>query len=427
MLAARVAADEDPLAARRRRASRLVVRAADLDVADARVVCRRTRARSSSNRLRACVDLLGRRVLRGGLNSGGGGAGRFDGFGPVVAAPAGPRTGCGIVTATQCSPAVTRMRNSSVLPEKSCRSSENDALRRRVERLARDLLAVDPERDRDRLGAGRTRRRRATTRNEVLGRPPGSGAWRAARWAGSGPCASYSSRRRSCARRSCRAPAFSRTSVGFSRLGAEERRARDPLGGAAGTSPSAPATATARRRCCRSRSRCRPAGTRRPGVRSTPSRSRTVLLYSVRFSRRVVTRPGSGAAVRSRDRSRGSIHASRRERLRVGPRLVFRRHLAGPELEQHFIPRVRRRGDRVDGLELFEIQAASLAPLAMAGNAGIFEKRLDGRFEPRRVRRIGRRLPRWRRADERQGEKREIDDEPRQRANPSNERRSAEL
>ncbi len=114
-------------------------------------------------------------------------------------------------------------------------------------------------------------------------------------------------------------------------------------------------------------------------------------------------------------------------RFGIGPRILLRRHLAGANLRERLLPGIRIAGHRVDGLERLEVQAAALAPLAMAGNAGVFEKRLDGGFESRGVRGIGRRLPRRRRAEERQGEKREVDDQPRQRANPSNERRSAEL
>ena len=56
-----------------------------------------------------------------------------------------------------------------------------------------------------------------------------------------------------------------------------------------GTSRRGWARCSARSRRCRSRTRCRPAGRRRPAGGPRPSRSRIVLLYSCRFSRRITT------------------------------------------------------------------------------------------------------------------------------------------
>ena len=136
------------------------------------------------------------------------------------------------------------------------------------------------------------------------------------------------------------------------------------------------------------------------GLRSTPSRSRigVVVLRAVQPTDGDAARIGHGRAV---DAIELEIDPRRHggHRLRIGPRILLRRHLAGADLRERLLPGIRVAGDRVDSLERLEVQAAALAPLAVAGNAGVFEKRLDGRLESRGVRGIGRRLPRRRRAE----------------------------
>ena len=113
-----------------------------------------------------------------------------------------------------------------------------------------------------------------------------------------------------CARRRCAAPRTAAASASASTSAGRRARPARRCPPPTGTSPSAPATATARRRCCRTRSRNRPAESRRPAAISTPSRSRIVLLYSVRLSRRAVTRPGSGGVTRSIRASSRSSHVA---------------------------------------------------------------------------------------------------------------------
>ena len=116
--------------------------------------------------------------------------------------------------------------------------------------------------------------------------------------------------------------------------------------------------------------------------RSTPSRSRIVLLYSVRFSRRAVTRPGSGGVVRSmRSSSRSIQRGDGLPRVLVRLRLVFGRHLASRSLPDDFFPRIRIVGQGADRRERLEVDILLLFLVAVAGVAVLGQERLDDRVE----------------------------------------------
>ena len=77
------------------------------------------------------------------------------------------------------------------------------------------------------------------------------------------------------------------------------------------------------------------------GSKSTPIRSRIVFRYSVRFSRRIVTRPGSGLAsraARSKDTSHGAQESLSLVRRRL--RLAFRGHAARLDHSDHRFPAI---------------------------------------------------------------------------------------
>ena len=148
----------------------------------------------------------------------------------------------------------------------------------------------------------------------------------------------------------------------------------------------------ARRRCCRSRSRI-VRGKSSAGRRLTPSRSRTVLLYSVRFRRRKVTRPGSGgraasalAISRSTKPVSSAICFARRPRL-----LLFGRHVAVAELADDELPAVGVVGQGLERVVGLQVQLALLPPRAVTGGAVLHHERLHqalegvGRASPRRA------------------------------------------
>ena len=131
-----------------------------------------------------------------------------------------------------------------------------------VQDLARDLAPVDPQRERQRFRGGRpdpapvdadqvlaVHRKAMRDVRRVGQAQPGAvvrrrhGRWTPRTCAGRHSCVQASA---------CAAPDQTRPCA---------RRARRP----AGSAPSAPATPRARRRCCRSRTRNRPAESRRPG------------------------------------------------------------------------------------------------------------------------------------------------------------------
>ena len=100
------------------------------------------------------------------------------------------------------------------------------------------------------------------------------------------------------------------------------------------------ATATGRRRYCRSRSRCRPAENhRRDWHRRRGGRGSCCVFR--RFSRRAVTRPGFGGAARSTGRSRARARRRRPDAAPPALRLFFGRHGAVLQLPHDLFQRSR--------------------------------------------------------------------------------------
>ena len=101
-----------------------------------------------------------------------------------------------------------------------------------------------------------------------------------------------------------------------------------------------------------------------------------MLLYSVLFSRRIVTRPALGLAVRSnRSNSPPNGRQRRVDFFRLGLRLFLRRHLAGFQHVLDAVPRLAVVIDRQVILELIEGQIGLGLAVAVAGEAILGEER----------------------------------------------------
>ena len=88
--------------------------------------------------------------------------------------------------------------------------------------------------------------------------------------------------------------------------------------------------------------------------------------------------------------------------LRVGPLLVLRRHLAGPELEQHVLDVVDVHANRVGAVETLEVHPALLPAIVVAVGAVLLEEGLDDGVERGAIGLpVGRRRARRRRGSQR--------------------------
>ena len=145
----------------------------------------------------------------------------------------------------------------------------------------------------------------------------------------------------------------------------------------------ASATATARRRCCRSwRSWCRAADSRRRRS-SRPSRSCTDCAYSARFRRWKLRRPGATPTRAGVGLAFERI-GQRVDHRVVGTAAAGRRHLPGPQLADHLLGGLEVLAGGGD-VEALEREPAGLGAVAMAADAGLgdgllrrLERRRDG-------------------------------------------------
>ena len=107
------------------------------------------------------------------------------------------------------------------------------------------------------------------------------------------------------------------------------------------TAPSRVAASPARRPCCRIRSRRHPTGIRRRAGPPSPKRSRIVLLYSARLSRRMVTRPGLPGLPQSSRSSAALIEAVQASDLGAGRlRTLLGRHDPALDILADPLPRL---------------------------------------------------------------------------------------
>ena len=127
--------------------------------------------------------------------------------------------------------------------------------------------------------------------------------------------------------------------------------------------------------------------------KSTASRSRIVLVYSARFNRRAVTRPGSGFIAASARVNSFSSNVDQRLDLLVRRRhrRIVRRHLAVLELRQDDLPPVAIGGERVDRPIDADVETAGRVAGVVALAAGVVEQRLGRGGE--RLRGCGGRAP----------------------------------
>ena len=134
---------------------------------------------------------------------------------------------------------------------------------------------------------------------------------------------------------------------------------------------------------CRTRIRCRPAESRRQGAGRGRADREPCCCTPARFSRRTITRPGSGGAAASAAKNL-RVDPLRHQATfpaAVGRELVFRRHLAGSELQHDEVPRVRRGSDVGRGLEFRKVEAALVVPRVVAVVAMFRKEWLNRRLE----------------------------------------------
>ena len=121
---------------------------------------------------------------------------------------------------------------------------------------------------------------------------------------------------------------------------------------------------------------------------SMASRSRIVLVYSARFKRRAVTRPGSGFMLASARANSVSRNFTSVVDLLVGPKHVLGRHLLRLELRQNRLPPVAIGGERLHGRVEAHVEPAGEVGGVVTLAAGLFEQRLGGRGKRRGARRM---------------------------------------
>ncbi len=145
---------------------------------------------------------------------------------------------------------------------------------------------------------------------------------------------------------------------------------------------------TGRRRADRSPPPCRRQATLRQSGRtrfsSSLSRSRTVLAYSSRLSRRMGIRPPAFLAASSTSRSCRLTQSTKAAALfGIGPRPSLRRHLAGVDPVDDFLPLLGHLGGREIGAEQIDAKTRLGLLRAMTVQAMRLDKGLSDLAKPR--------------------------------------------